>query len=686
MRNPIKSSSVVALILFALFAAGCIPDSPEAPEWELGLYIPILDETWILWDELSGDEFYIDSLSYDLPVVAFSLEEQLDPIDILDYIEFKNSEPDTHSYQLSEFDINMSDDKLLVEFPLSDIWEDASLLHGQSTVIPDLGIVEISDPQPHSFDDYRWVDILKGSFTVDATNNLPIPAESVELSIIDSDSNYIPDFSLGPLDPLSFSSSSNSMDNTSITNTLYLNLDIASSGSGGVPVVIDSAASILFELYFEPGLNLSEAELKAKRFESTIDTTFTIEIDSLQVVELILNSGILGVEIQNQLSLPLDIEFELPDLEKEGLPLSNSGTIPEFSSSLFESDLDGVSFSPASPPPGLFDYDVSAVITVKSALADPDSFVIIGSADGMTAMIEMKDLELSYFEGEVLSTTEFDDERFGTGIDEEFPDYEMEFLDFDLVMDNESGFSPTASFTMSALDQFGSILDSADLPSFDIPAHDSASVLHLVNHQGVLGVINSRPDTILFSGSISGGEGSVSQGDEIDVMVKLKTPFVFSMEEEIIEPELSEDITLDEDARADIEDYAVELRAYLSITSHLPLGTEIYFAFDSDSESVKIDPDLRLPSEGAYSIESGLLELIEDGGLEGKYRVIEPSETLLEIGLDQEDFLILTEDSLYLWYSIVISGTSGKTVIVEPDNYISVSIHGEGKGRIPFGD
>lgn len=683
-RDALPAACFCAAVLFL---TGCIPDNPEAPEWELTLTVPLMNERMVLFDELEGEEgFYVDTLDIGgvpTPVLGYSFETELDPVELIDYIKIEDQESVPTIYQPSDFEIHIDPGTLLVDIPFILLWPEAALHHGDMYPVPPIPLVELLDAPAGRFSDYRWADIMEGGFTVRADNDLPFDLDVCDLNVKDDDGNSLPEYNLGPLPENGSSDESKSIEDQKLTNVLLLDFAAASnSGSGGVPVMIDTTASVSLQLHYDEFMTLFGAEIRAYRFDNTLETIHRIATDSVLIEELVFADGLMEVTVYNTLEFDVGADITLSEFTKEGEPLVRQGVFPSYEEEVLFYDLPGVTFAPSTPPPTPDSMDIIAVVEF-TALIEDTSFVTIEQLHGdrVSVSYSLSGAEFTSFAGEVLNSRPMDEERTEPGFGEDIPPFTFEYFGLSLGADNETGFSPGLSLSLSGLDENGAVLAEADLPPFIVPAEvKDEIVLDIRNDPSIMAVFNARPDTIVFTGRIDAGEGDVSAGEKLQTRIILSVPLVLALESDTLDSDEPDDIAFDEETRDAIEEYAISLAAHFSIESYLPVGARAACYFAEDSSAVMASPDLRLP------VQAGDYFTIEPGQLDENGLVTAPSFSTWEIELDLDQLMVLTLEPLYFMNRIIISGTGGETVVVRSDDYIGVSAYLSAEARTPFND
>ncbi len=676
---------VIFLPAAFVLLAGCIPDSPEAPEWEVDITVPLMNDRLVLFEELEGEEgFYVDTLDIGgIPteVLGFSFDAELDPVELIDYVEIEDQESTPTIYQPSDFEIHIAPGTLQVDIPFVSLWPEAASHHGELFPVPPIPLVELNDMPAGRFADYNWADIREGGFTVRVENGLPFDLDTCDMTVKDDEGNAFDDYLLGPVTENGSAEESKPIEEQYITNVLLLDFAAASTeGSGGVHVQIDTSASVSLRFHYDEIMILNGAEIRAYRFENSLETVHRIATDSVMIDELVFAAGSMDVTVRNDLTFDVGADITLAEFTKNGVPLEQEGVFPAGGEEILVFDLAGVTFAPAAPPPRPDSMDITADVDF-TALIDDTLFIAINTGDRVSVSYSLSGAEFSSFDGEVLSPQEMADERMETGIDEDIPVFIAEYLGISLSADNETGFSPDVHLSLTGLDENGLVLAEADIPSFTIPAGaEDETVLDLQNDVSILDVFNSRPDTVVFTGLINAGDGDVSAGEELRATVTLGVPLILAFETDTLESEEADDITLDEETRDLIEENALYLGAFVTVESYLPVGVMAACFFGTDSASILDNPDLRLPgaADDYYAVEAG--ELSQDG------LVIAPSTSTWEIELNHDQILTFTRDPLFFINRIIIPGTGGETVAVQPDDYIEVSAYIAARARTPFGD
>jgi hypothetical protein len=452
----------------------------------------------------------------------------------------------------------------------------------------------------------------------------------------------------------------NDLVNNYIENSLFLGLTVSSNeGSNGIPIPVDTASTITFGMYYDHIISLNGAELKASRFTDTLDVTTSFSTDSIIVDEATFASGKLDVHIDNELDFPIEARIIVPEFTRYGSALAENATLNPGPDGLLTFIMDDVKFTPSSPQTNPDSIKINPLAIISADIPD-STFITIETDDVISIINNITGTSIESFKGCICSSVELDTTNSSTGMSDDLPEFTIPHLTLSLSAFNSSAFAPEIRLQLSGFDSNGDLLSTVQIPEISIPegAVDE-SVLNLEDYEPILDLINSRPDTISFSGIILPGYGAMESDDSISFKTCIKVPLVLAFEADTLENEEADEVTLDGDSRNTVHDNFNNIHLFFSAESHLPVGAEMvfFFGFTPDLNELMQSPALRIPSSPDSTLAVSRAVLDADG------IVSEPIESTWEIELDQNAIDILCHAPLYMAERIIIEGTNGDTIM-----------------------
>lgn len=310
----LKSITLPATVLFALifFFGGCEIKELNAPTWDVELNAPVFNRAYDVKTIIDKDttvlKYYKDPTN--LGLLYYADKKGINPIRVEDKLTFTDVNTGASSV-VGQIKIN---DPQPVSAALEvDSW--SGITPGQTVVFPAV----TPRPAGKNFDVVQQFEsatfdqgTLKLTFT---NNNGPIQITLANIIIRDINDNPI----LFDLNSYTMNQGESreipfNLAGKTLPNRLSVQSQFSTPGSGGNPVTIPAGAATNFSAAFE---NLVIAEATAvlpAQNPFSLDSTFVLD-DSTYLQSVVFNTGILNMNLTNNLDVEIDINLTLPELK-----------------------------------------------------------------------------------------------------------------------------------------------------------------------------------------------------------------------------------------------------------------------------------------------------------------------------------------------------------------------------------
>lgn len=602
-----------ALLLGALITtviAGCSLKSPSAPSWEVEFNLPLLNQWFEITDLIDEDEFVpfgADS------IYAINFEQSLEKIEVGGDITLDDMNQSI-SQTIGTFSVPVALPQT-TSMSLVDLGGPGNS-GGLAVPIPALTFPSVTDTIP-AFGAFTRVVIDTGTISVSVTNNTKVDFTTLVVRLLDAGAADALIVSLdvtaaGTLDDGSSRSVSEPLDGKTIGNNLKAEI-VGSTAAADSSVILDGSESISIQVTVGE-MRVSSAT--AVIGEIDFDYYPTISITDASAVEsAVLSAGSFTLTLDNQLSIPLDLTIELPNItDNTGTPvnlnpLASAGAQGSDSRNLADHTLtpddDGSGgkelgltvnvYSPGSSG-GLVTLSSTDAVTVQAAITGLVMQAVTGVLDSTGITIPQEQFEVASDNGNFLDEArKFDltsvelELTIRHNID--FPaDIQLNLIGEGGIPDpvqlnlsfhiDPSGFSPTGPADTTMVSRVYTLTDMNETEA------------------NLLAFINAFPTTITSSGSASIGDGSylgsISSYSSFQADLYFNTPLSFNVTEELVfelDKEFNDEgLASGDETSLDIQE--VTLTYTIASTMGLPLTVSMMVA--TDSALVYTDPDVEL--------------------------------------------------------------------------------------------
>lgn len=601
-----------ALLLGALITtviAGCSLKSPSAPSWEVEFNLPLLNQWFEITDLIDEDEFVpfgADS------IYAINFEQSLEKIEVGGDITLDDMNQSI-SQTIGTFSVPVAPPQT-TSMSLVDLGGPGNS-GGLAVPIPALTFPGVTKNLP-AFGAFTQVVIDTGTISVSVTNNTKADFNSLSVRLLDAGAADALIVALnvtaaGTLVDGSSRSVSESLDGKTIGNNLIA--EIVGSTVAGGPVILDGSESISIQVTVGE-MRVSSAI--AVIGEIDFDYYPTIPITDASAVEsAVLSAGSFTLTLDNQLSIPLDLTIELPNItDNTGTPVNLN---PQASDGAQGSDSRNLADHTLTPDDdGSGGKELGLTVNVYSP-GSSGELVPLSSTDAVTIQAAITGLVMQAVTGVLDSTgITIPQEQFEVASDngnflDEARKFDLTSVELELTIRHNIDFP--ADIQLNLIGE-GGIPDPVQLNlSFHIdpsgfsptgPA-DTTMVSRVYTladmnetEANLLAFINAFPTTITSSGSASIGDGSylgsISSYSSFQADLYFNTPLSFNVTEELV---FELDKEFDDEGLASGDETSLDIQEAtltytIASTMGLPLTVSMMVA--TDSALVYTDPDVEL--------------------------------------------------------------------------------------------
>ena len=651
-----------SLLAVLLFLTSCSIKSPEAPQWDVHVAIPLIDTTLTVGELLdSTKNVSIDSAG----LLGFTLDQTLDPFRVGENLSVKNI---SENFDVSLGDIRIdSPGKQSTTVQFAAIYPASVLLSGQNVELPAFTFgLDTTEIPP--FADFESILIKEGRVDVSLYNRLPVPIDAglqVQLLDFKTDTVVVSATTTQAIPPGSFYSLTFQLQNKRLPGHLAFRLTGSSAGSEGKKVYVDAGTQGV-------DLDISVSDIVAVEARAKIpdqefsDVDYATLSDSILVTEADVESGSITFTMQNRLPLDLDLDIKLlsffsasGDTFQAHLSLRRGEVIQQ------TYNLGGYRFKPTRTAEGarvLFRWKARA-------FGSGDQMITIHSNDGVALAVDIPQLVFSKLSG-ILNQVHFNLDPMTTKLDlpEGLDGLAFENARLELILSNGVGFliQPTLKIVgknshtgqEAEIDRSVTIQPAGTMPSINRIVLDGPEVTRF---------LNVLPDEITVSGSIVLGDGqtesTVYGTDEINAKVKISIPVSLKFPDQSLTTDVA-NVEIDSEAQAQIQNNLQSGRLHAEIGNHLPLGATVTLYFSGLDTNVYESPQLTI---GPISVEPGQRQ---DNG-----QVVQETESTVDVQLDHEQLQIFAYPTVYLGTKISVPGSGDKFIRVYGSDYLSAKAY-----------
>lgn len=620
---------LIVAIMF-LSAVQCTVNKPEAPTWTTQLNVPLIerrydmaelitriDESSLTLDS-AGNPFF--SLQQDVDSIGISASLTIDPINqtIGQALGLLDITPESITPMTVAFsDLLPFSPGVVPPFPVDFVYDGPVLGNYSSVTIGSGGAQAILENNMGlNFDTIIVTMVDLNTFQTLGTTSIPggIPSGTTDTVII----------------PLS---------DQTITNRFRM--QVHGHTPGGV-VLSTADKDFTLTMGLTDPLQVTSGTIQIPEITKNFSQSSLVSAVHL-IQSATLESGQFSLSMSNSTTLPVQINLVAPDLLSSGVPLSVIDTLPANSSKVVNFDLTGYTFLPTDQTlPQQIDFNVTAHIDSTGP-----GYATFNSIDSISASVILNSVVFSSVVGIFdTASTAFVATAQALDIPNGFDS--AQFTSATLTIEIDNGTELPGSVTLSILADNGAILN---IGGAILPGSPSAPITSSFTETDLANFLNPIPGSITVSGAVTMGDGvtsaSISNSDFVRARVRIESPLEVFFDSTSVELDIQSSSIDTADIRI-ITDHLISSQLTTTITSHLPLGLEVYLYLSSDSATLYSAPELTV---GPITLEPGIV----DGSGIVTSEVI--SQSL--ISLDSADVQILMTDTLYIGQIVTLQSSGG---------------------------
>ena len=675
--------SIITLATSLFLVLHCSFNKPEAPEWDMEINIPLLNETYTMVDLADESEhLYIrgeDNL------LGFKIEGELGRTTIGTNMSFDGFTRNV-GFAIGSFPLEDIGASQTRSVRFDQVWGGA--VEGDA-VVPEFDIVDIITSNIDYNYTFQAADIANGTADVTITNNFPVDFTRITVDLMAA-LNGVESDTL--IDSIHFENGvpagstvtgEFSFAQKRIPASMYWIINGHQSGSNNQTVHIDPAATIDVKI-----------EIKSLEVSSAIAAIPGIQLSQEQDVEfpedVILQeaefySGQMVVNVVNDTDLGMEFTIAIPSITYVYDEEQYSELIYMEPRTITQRvvDLRDLNIRPPLPDPG--EKQVLKVFVEGSTIPSSGEFLEVTSDDSISVEVSFNNkIGLLSFTG-VIEEQEVEVTNMTTEVDmpEGFSDFQFSRALLELHLFNSIGLPIKIDGEFFGT---GSEGEPALVPVIMNIAPGSPSnevrtdVIFDDGNSNIVQLINLIPEKVVFSGTATFGDGktfaSLDTSDYIRGDYIFTTPFEFSWGADTIRldsttffitPEGYDedwDVNEGDEIDGDVMDLLSSAQLKVTFYSRIPVGMKLVVKMSEDSTTLYQNPQ----------VETEPL-IVPQPPLTGTQ---EPVEYTSEVGLDEEEMEIFknrgdSPKKVFVGAELQITGTDNEFIQVFASDYINVN-------------
>ncbi len=666
-----RKSIIVSLLLIAAFS--CKIHEPNLPSWDTqwSLYLPT--EDFQMAEIIDEDSALVADTTMDgTPIIKFELSDSTD-WERVNENELSIGEKDRHFLaEIGEISlgepVKVKSEDLTVEEILP------SYLLAQGDTLPPYDTLTIRpELKGLEFENYRRVHVKEGYIWLTFYNETFLRIrEGLKINIYNNDDTQQLIGKLKFNEPIArgdtVRSSILDISDKVISNQFLLEYVIPIDGSDTSRVVTEADLnSSCYSVLTMDEITVNWADAKIPEQQIVQRDSLDISDEKHRLRTATIEQGMMNFSINNHLPINANVTLELPNFRKDDQNkivrtkiLANEKVVKNVA-------LNGYQLTHHETPGSFINeiiYDVTADVDSS------DGYVYISSQDSVTIDLHTDSLFFASLSGEIAPVEQSISPREIQSIDA-FSDIKgnMRLEDLIMTFDFYNQIDIPISVEMDIVgyrrdEASNQITDSAHVNlSEQINPASTSEVTRIVIDKNtgapnsIVDLIEILPTEMKVSGRASiAGEGSISAGEGIRAVYKIKSPLSINISEPLIyetEVDSLTDEDLDEDEREQIRDDLSKVRAHLQFNNGIALGAGItlYLATDPNDLYNKSITD----SSRKVIIKADIMPA--QPGNNGYVETSQPSDVFLNLSDRQLD--IFQFSPLYMRQVLELKPTDG---------------------------
>lgn len=651
MNKPRKRAFTIGaaiLLSFSMLLPSCSIESPQAPEWDVNLTVPLVNRVYTsaeLLEELDPEHIVSDSAGNSF----FCVVEELDTVAIDSTLAL---DPVSTSYDRSVGPI-----KIATPAPQSyqiAMADNVPLIAG---AVPDTGVW--TEQLLDQSNNYSSVDIAEGGLIVTAVNNTGLDLDSVVFELYDAQTTSLLGSYVQPgglavaeslLDTLPLAGKSVSADFRAAT---YFHTP------GGLLL---SLAERSLDLTFSFTNNLAAASVTGQVEQFTSDYSQATELNTdYRIESASLAEGTLDFSVINHLPLPLEMHIEFPEISNGAGAFTVELNAAAGAQADISRSLAGFTVQPV-------DNNIRAEIAA-TVISSGDEFVTIAQDDNIAFDLDLTNLKIAQARA-VVTPTEVGWTSTSIAVDapEGFDNASFEEVTLALSISNGSELPADLQISLTA-DHGAQVAVSGHV----IPGSLRNPTEAIITSSDLALLLSPVPHSITVAGVAVVGDGitpvDISESDFLTATAELSAPLDLQLAASSFEGD-KERVEIEPDVRERVD----RLQAGIfhgTMTNHLPLGASVTIYIAVDSATLFSDP---LVTIGPIAFDQGIV------GPQGRVVTDRVTESTLE--LTAEQIGVFANSTIYVAPVISTPGSDGKFIKIRAQDYLDMAGYVEITARV----
>lgn len=654
--------------------AGCTIEEPTLPTYETEWLIPLGDYEETVQEIIEDEPDFVVGPD---GAISLATDGDIDGVEVGDELDV---DVDGLSFSAAIGAVTLdASDPLGFDNRLGDLYPPAEAADGLTVPVPGFTFDLATEPQ--DIPGFESATLSAGGLRVEVQNGLPVevggtaPPDQLTIRLFDpaTDATILDVTVAAAITPGGTFERTYDLSGETIPDEVAVQLTGGSPGSA-TPVLVDADAQLAV-LVQTTALEVSEA-VASFGAQAFTDTSSVEMPDSIQVREATVDTGSLTFRMRNDLPLDTVATIDIGAfVDPGGTPLQIVVPMLAATSAVRTVDLAGYTLEFDGGP----GQDLEVIANVHSPGTGGDT-VTIRSTDVIAVDVDPIPLTFGSVTGIVDEITiDLDPETSDIDIPEDLEDLRLGAASLTLGFTTSLGVPLSIDLRIEGTNADGVMvpLDAViDVPAVSGPDPEVHTTLLDENNSTIVDFLNNLPESIVFSGQARIGdgvtEGTLRSTDAVSARWAISAPMTVALLAQEINSD-AEELDIDDDLRADIEDRLVSLQLEADVVSTLPIEAVAYIGIATDSTRTFTNPDLELgpitiPAAGPAR---------PDGGRDG---VAAKSFVVVE----DEDVPLITQPSSWQGVRVVLPGTDGEFVTLRATDKVTVS--GFIRARILMGD
>ncbi len=646
-----------------MLAAGCEIAEPEMPSFTTQVSVPLGEERLDVAEALDGEEYLTE---LDGNTLGFTVDGDPDTVS-LDFDLAADIAAQSVEESLGAFALDLAA-PVDIDFALAQLYPPATAFDGLTVPVPPFPLVQTSDAE--DIEDVESATLSAGTLVVTVHNGLPVPigaasgSDQLVLELVDpATDDAFATVVFDVIGPLADASRTADLAGVTLPGAASVRLVGGSSGSGGVPVLVDAGTSIVVSAAFtDLAVTQAVAVVPAQSFTSSFSTELP---DDYGILEAVVAGGGTTVSAVNEMSIPCQAVITWPEVvDLDDQPLTLTFDLAPHSQVSHDVAFAGrIVRAPDATPL----HQLTAEIQVTSPGSNGQAVALAADA-GLRAEVAPGSIRFATVTGTVPELDyAFAPLEEEIDLPEELAGLELTAATLTLELENSAGVAATAHFELTGT-AAGGATRTLSVQDQIAPASEGRAAVTVVTldqtNSDIVDFLNNLPTEITLAGGVTtnpGEIGTVRTGDRAVVRWRIVAPVEVVVHDSYLFGD-PEDLDLDDDARDLLRDHAGAALADLEVLNHLPLGVELRMLFSADSTSIETDPLLAI---GPIAIPAATRDPVT-------HVVSAPSLSRPQVALTAAQAQLLGTEGLFSLIEVHLPDSGGEAARVLTTDYLTV--------------